>query len=264
MFFILCDVLKPDQYTEALFELQSFGLKNEFFLEDHDKKQIQIGGFISTIPKNLTHSLAKVLEESIDWENQSKVHSPYYSKGFIKIDLTKFYPHPLRTPLLLNPGAGFGDVSHETTKLMLKSMGKYVEDKVVIDVGSGNGVLSLASFLMKANKVIGVEIDPEALNHSKKNRSLNKLNKHNVDLKKALSLTDLSIKDSTVLMNMTLQEQSYIMEKNPSLMNNCKTFISSGILDSQISKYKKLIKKFDLKLLEINHIGEWYSFIFIR
>lgn len=264
MFFILCDVLNSNHYAEALFELRSSGLKDEFFLEDHDKKQIQIGGFIPSIPKNLTHSLAKVLEESIDWENQSKVHSPYYSEGFIRIDLTKFYPHPLRTPLLLNPGVGFGDVSHETTKLMLKSMGKYIEDKVVIDVGSGNGILSLASFLMKAKQVTGVEIDPEALNHSKKNRSLNRLSKSEVDLKKNLSPLDLSIKDSTVLMNMTFQEQSYIMEKNPSLMTNCKIFISSGILDSQISKYKKLVEKFQLKLLETDHIGEWYSSIFIR
>jgi putative methylase len=44
-----------------------------------------------------------------------------------------------------------------------------IQGKVVIDLGCGSGIFSIGSSLLGAKKVIGVDIDPEALDVARKN-----------------------------------------------------------------------------------------------
>lgn len=78
----------------------------------------------------------------------------------------------------INPGAGFGTGTHETTQLCLKilssladSMGS-LEGKTVLDFGSGSGILGIAAALHGA-KVYCVEIDPLANDNATENARMN-------------------------------------------------------------------------------------------
>jgi ribosomal protein L11 methyltransferase len=76
--------------------------------------------------------------------------------------------------IAINPGAGFGTGTHETTQLCLKvlnSLGS-LAGKTVLDFGSGSGILGITAALQGA-KVYCVEIDPMANENAKENAALN-------------------------------------------------------------------------------------------
>lgn len=93
-------------------------------------------------------------------------------------ELKKTWPANKRV-LWLNPGAGFGTGTHETTQLCLETLGIYsrihsLKNLEVLDFGSGSGILSIGAALMGAH-VLGVEIDELANDNARENAILNEL-----------------------------------------------------------------------------------------
>ncbi|HEY7209890.1 MAG TPA: 50S ribosomal protein L11 methyltransferase [Bryobacteraceae bacterium] len=69
-----------------------------------------------------------------------------------------------RWKLQLQSGAAFGSGRHETTQLCLEAMERYMRPgAVVIDTGCGSGILSAAAHLLGASRVISCDIDPNAV-----------------------------------------------------------------------------------------------------
>jgi ribosomal protein L11 methyltransferase len=80
--------------------------------------------------------------------------------------------------IAINPGAGFGTGTHETTQLCLQtllSLGD-LTGKTVLDFGSGSGILGIAAALQGAT-VTCVEIDPMANENAHDNALLNSIEK---------------------------------------------------------------------------------------
>ncbi|MCR5103797.1 MAG: 50S ribosomal protein L11 methyltransferase [Eubacterium sp.] len=74
----------------------------------------------------------------------------------------------------------FGTGTHETTRLCLGLIKKHINDMSIIndkislmDVGCGSGILSIASVLLGADYVHGLDIDPQAVDSSKINAAAN-------------------------------------------------------------------------------------------
>ncbi|WP_281546069.1 50S ribosomal protein L11 methyltransferase [Grimontia sp. SpTr1] len=83
-------------------------------------------------------------------------------------------PEPDAVNIMLDPGLAFGTGTHPTTALCLEWLdGLDLSGKTVIDFGCGSGILSLAALLLGAEKVIGIDIDPQALQASKANAERN-------------------------------------------------------------------------------------------
>jgi ribosomal protein L11 methyltransferase len=99
-------------------------------------------------------------------------------------------PDPKRIPIKIDPGMAFGTGTHPTTQLCLELMEVHYDDRrwtmdhessstvhrpssVVIDVGCGSGILSIAALKLGAEKVLGVDIDIESVKNSRENADLN-------------------------------------------------------------------------------------------
>lgn len=83
-------------------------------------------------------------------------------------------PDPSAVNVMLDPGLAFGTGTHPTTALCLEWLeGIDLKEKTVIDFGCGSGILSLAALMLGAKKVIGIDIDPQALQASKANAQRN-------------------------------------------------------------------------------------------
>ena len=79
-----------------------------------------------------------------------------------------------RVVLELEPGAAFGSGTHETTRLCLSVLEKYIfPGCAMLDVGCGSGILSVASLLLGASHATGVDIDALAVKTAAENAARN-------------------------------------------------------------------------------------------
>jgi ribosomal protein L11 methyltransferase len=62
------------------------------------------------------------------------------------------------------PGMACGTGRHPATQLCLEAIGRHVKPgSSVLDIGAGSGILSSAAALLGARRVVGCDIDPEAV-----------------------------------------------------------------------------------------------------
>jgi len=172
--------------------------------------------------------------QKIPWHKIWKHHAPNFKDGLAHIPLDPTCKFPLK------PGPGFGDGSHPTTNLMIKLLKPLVKDKIVLDIGLGTGILSIASILLGARKVYAFEIDPCSISHAKDNISLNKLQNH-IHINKTPPSFDL------VLINMITSEQKIALKQYPFLNTHPHKRLISGVLESEKQQYLQENLQFSLE-----------------
>ena len=127
--------------------------------------------------------LWKIIEEE-DWASSWKQYWEPTEIG----DRFLIYPGWLSVPknlersiLLLDPGAAFGTGTHPTTQLCIESLEmrlgfSQTNKDVLVDVGCGSGILSVAALLLGAKHVYSLDVDPLAVSSAAENRGLNSIN----------------------------------------------------------------------------------------
>jgi len=201
---------------------------------------------------------------SFSWEDQSKEHSPYYQQGLLKIPL-QIFKKDCSFNLELKVGPGFGDLSHPSTFLMLKAMGKMnLKNKNVLDIGSGNGILSLAALAFGAKAALGIEIDKSAIKLSQKNASALEQNAkfiHTTELDQAYTLKSFSPKKFDVFfMNMIRTEQESAWETLPKSFQKTGKGIVSGFLKNERELFSQICKTRQWKSTEEYEKDDWLCF----
>lgn len=199
----------------------------------------------------------------IDWEAQWSVHENY-QEGFLQVNLKTYAEEQAfdRGPPLLKliPGPGFGDLSHPTTRLVLRLMSPFVSHREVIDVGCGSGILSLAAAAMGAKAIIGLDIDEKALTHSRANSENNQMsNKIHFFFPEAAYKVE---NHSVVLMNMIQSEQVIAWQSLTSVKDHISIAVTSGILKEGRADYLKQCKLWGWQLMEELEEEGWLGFVF--
>ena len=85
-------------------------------------------------------------------------------------------PDPNAINLLLDPGLAFGTGTHPTTAMCLKALdAAQFENARVVDYGCGSGILGIAAALLGAQRVLGIDNDPQAISASLDNAARNQV-----------------------------------------------------------------------------------------
>jgi ribosomal protein L11 methyltransferase len=81
---------------------------------------------------------------------------------------------PSDVVLVLDPGRAFGTGTHESTRLVLSLVQRFVTPGcAVLDVGCGSGILSIACLLLGAGRARALDVDPEAVSATLENAVAN-------------------------------------------------------------------------------------------
>jgi len=76
----------------------------------------------------------------------------------------------------LDPGMAFGTGTHPSTQLILRLLERMLHPgDVMLDVGTGSGILAIAAVKLGASRVIATDIDPEAVRTAEENARLNQV-----------------------------------------------------------------------------------------
>lgn len=111
------------------------------------------------------------LEEK-NWEREWMVdfHPMKFGKRLWICPSSHEIPDPSAVNIRLDPGLAFGTGTHPTTSLCLQWLDNIdLVNKTLVDFGCGSGILAIAALKLGAKKVIGIDIDPQALLASKDN-----------------------------------------------------------------------------------------------
>ena len=150
------------------------------------------------------------------------------------------------TVITLDPGLAFGTGSHPTTQLCLEWLAlnqKNLTDKIMIDYGTGSGILAISAMKLGAKKVYAVDIDPQALDATRQNAL-----KNNVQLEimtpQELTLQAPAIKADIVLANILANPLIELASQLLYYLPHTGTVILSGILSTQIESVCKAYEPF--------------------
>ncbi|MFA0081957.1 50S ribosomal protein L11 methyltransferase [Vibrio breoganii] len=114
--------------------------------------------------------------EDKDWEREwmDNFHPMKFGERLWVCPSWREIPEPDAINVMLDPGLAFGTGTHPTTSLCLEWLeGLNLEGKTVIDFGCGSGILAIAAIKLGAKKVVGIDIDPQAIIASKDNAERN-------------------------------------------------------------------------------------------
>jgi ribosomal protein L11 methyltransferase len=197
----------------------------------------------------------------IDWQAQWAIHGHNFQEGYVNIDLTA-WGRP-GSSLRLQPGSGFGDLSHPTTRLMLNMLAQHLHNQIVIDIGCGSGVLSVAAAAMGAPMVYGIDIDPQAIEHSHQNALLNHLEAQCAFCTPSDFRWSEQSKPVLILMNMIRTEQLVAWPSLMSLHGQPAEMLTSGIRSEERLIYLEQMQTWGWSLKNEQEEMGWLAFHFV-
>ncbi len=159
----------------------------------------------------------------------------------------------------------FGTGTHATTRMCLEAIENRILNsskpiRSMLDVGIGSGILSIAAAKLGVKKIVGIDIDPIALNYAKQNISKNHVTDSvyikEVSLKKLDKRFDLVVANILTEILIKLRNDLY------SHLNTNGILILSGILSENKSKVSKTFTSRKLSLVGSHNDTDWTCLIF--
>lgn len=169
----------------------------------------------------------------------------------------------------IDPGTAFGTGSHETTKLCIQGLRKYITPTTeLLDVGCGSGILSIIGLKLGAKHAVGTDIDPNALTATLENIEVNQIKKEQFsvfagniiedrNLQKEVGMKKYDIVVANILADVIIPLSGMIQQH----MKEDGVFISSGIINMKREEVKEALFANGFTIIETIEMGDWVSFV---
>ena len=198
-----------------------------------------------------------------DWANNWRKYykpSKVGEKIVIRPIWEEYKGKPEEIVISLDPGMAFGTGEHETTRMCIQALEKYVKkDSTVFDVGCGSGILALAAAKLGAKKAVGVDLDPVAVESAKENLKYN--DAKNIEILHGDLLEVISGKADIVVANIIAEVICILTEDVSKAINPGGYFITSGIIHDRVDMVTKKMEECGFEVVSKNKDGEWNCII---
>ncbi len=208
--------------------------------------------------------------EDIDWINNWKQYfKQFYVDDILIIPSWEQVKEEDKDRMIIHidPGTAFGTGMHETTQLCIRQLKKYVTpDTVLLDVGTGSGILSIAALKLGAKHAVGTDLDPCAISAVEENKEAN-----------GIAVEDFQMLLGNIIDDREIQEQvgyekydivaanilaDVLVPLTPVICNQLKKggiYITSGIIREKEETVKQAVTEAGLELVEVTRQGDWVS-----
>lgn len=259
-----------DWFDETIIDVKEGAIIKAYYHEDNEKLDEYIK-YIKDGIDNLEKcgidkgkgivTVSKVNEQ--DWANNwKKYYKPTkIGRKIVVKPIWEDYEKKLGEIVVeLNPGMAFGTGTHETTSLCIKALEEYVKkDSVVFDIGTGSGILTIAAAKLGAKKVIGVDLDPVAVDSAKENVAYNKTN--NAEILYGNLTEVVNGKADIVIANILADVIKILTRDVRQSIVDGGYFIASGIILERKQDVIDTLEEFGFKIEKVNVDGEWCCII---
>lgn len=218
-------------------------LKNEKIIEDYslDEYELENRNWNEEWEKNL--NIIKVTDRIV-----------------IKPSTKKYNSSADEIVITIDPKMSFGTGEHQTTKLVLMLLEKYITNGKVLDVGSGTAVLAIASVKLGADYAVAIDNDELCFENGKENTTLNNVS-DKVDVSigeiKDIKENDFDFVIANIQKNIIIKIADEIKEK----LKSGGTIILSGLLSEDEADVIQTYESFNFHLLEKKKMDEWIALV---
>lgn len=208
--------------------------------------------------------------EDIDWINNWKEYfHQFYIDDLLVIPSWEEVKEEDKGKKILHidPGTAFGTGMHETTQLCIRQIKKFLTpETVLLDVGTGSGILAILALMYGAKKAVGTDLDPCAVEAVAQNMEANGICKDDFTMMIGNIITEKEVQDKVgyecydiVVANILAD---VLVPLTPVIVNQMKKggiYITSGIINDKEETVVGAVKSAGLEVLEVTYQGEWVS-----
>ena len=181
------------------------------------------------------------------------------------------YSNPEKIILTIDPGNVFGTGHHETTRLCVMALEKYVKlGDIMLDLGCGSGILSVIGLLLGAESCVCVDYNPNAAATVYKNAEFNGISKDRINVH-----TDDIFENTEIQAKISMQKYDCIVtnivadaiiDLAPLITQlNCLkpggVFIASGIIAERQDEVLSALTASGFNIIETQSENEWICMV---
>lgn len=267
-FLITADPFNSDLITGMLWDIDITGISEEVnclkvFSATVSKKEIE--DELENLVKNKLIRSFSVEENFIEdknwneeWEKSRNVIKAS-DRIVIKPTFREYQAQENEIVLTIDPKMSFGTGEHQTTKLILKLLEKYIKAGMkILDVGTGTGILAIASIKLGAEFAIANDIDEWCYENSVENSELNSTTK-NIDFR--ICTIDQIQDDDFHLIIANIQKNILIeiAEEVKLRIKQNGILLLSGLLHLDEPDILKIYTKIGFEKIETIQMDEWIA-----
>ena len=257
------DLLKKDR-TKSIIHVYISPEENPAEAISFLKERFEAVGIENTI------TAANCAEE--DWINNWKKYFkpiPVANRLLVRPMWEDEYEAGDRVVLHLEPGLAFGTGTHETTRLCMELLEKYVKPgDTMLDMGCGSGILSIISLLLGADSAFAVDIDPNAVDIAYQNAGMNDVDISKYTVKAGDIITNTELQNEiakneydVVVANIVADVIIALAPKAREYMKKGGVFITSGIIEDRVDDVKTALEKCGFEINSIKQRKDWVSIV---
>lgn len=258
-----------------------------FFVEEKEDGSLEVNGEKTTAEEILANVKAELEDlrafmdigeggvtidetEDIDWINNWKQYFHQFTIDDVLVipsweevqeeDKDKMILH-------IDPGTAFGTGMHDTTQLCIRQLRKYITpETVLLDVGTGSGILAILALMFGAKHAVGTDLDICAIDAVADNCRNNGIGPEQFEMMIGNIITEKEVQDRVgyecydiVVANILAD---VLVPLTLVIVNQLKLggiYITSGIIDNKEQTVVDAVKAAGLEVVEVTYQGEWVS-----
>lgn len=208
--------------------------------------------------------------EDKDWLNNWKefFHQFYIDDLLVTPSWEEIKPEDQDKKILhIDPGTAFGTGMHETTQLCIRQLKKYITpETVLLDVGTGSGILAIVSLMYGIKEAVGTDLDPCAVEAVRENMEVNGVNADQFEMMIGNIISDPEIQDRVgyerydiVVANILAEVLLPLTPVVKKCLKPGGIYITSGIIAEKEQLVVDAVKAAGMEVLEVTRQNEWVS-----